>query len=138
MLNNFYVQWWIFLSLKFCIRKNDKKTLWNCIDRWIELDALKQKDLYAYKDGITQKKNGSINFSLYQEAFEYVKNKSLEDIGFMKKISDYRDQSKGQLNKILSEFGEQKNELSEIKQMVLELSKIVKKQATNKQWIFFI
>ena len=159
------------MSLKFCIRKNDEKTLWNCIDRWIELDALKQKDLYAYKDGNTQKKNGSINFSLYQEAFEYVKNKSLEDIGFMKKISDFRDQSKGQLNKILSdssiqtfnitknhstkapitsdlqnvvnqlldqtvskaEFAEQKNELSEIKQMVLELSKIVKNQATSKQ-----
>ena len=152
------------MSLKFCIRKNDKKTLWNCIDRWFELDALKQKDLYAYKDGNTQKKNGSINFSLYQEAFEYVKNKSLEDIGFMKKISDFRDQSKGQLNKILSdssiqnhstkdqtisradfgklldkqkEFEDQNNqlldELTQIKQMVLRLSKIVEDQATNKQ-----
>ena len=139
---------------------------------------MKQKDLYAYKDGITQKKNGSINFSLYQETFEYVKKKYLEDIGFMKKVSDFRDQSKGQLDKVLSdssiqtfnitknhstkapitpdlqnvvgdmqkqlyqlldqtvskaEFDEQKNELSEIKQMVLELSKIVKNQATNKQ-----
>ena len=109
---------------------------------------------------------------------DYTKKKSLEDINFMKEISNHRDQSEGQLNKILSdssiqtfninknhstkapitsdlqnvvgdmqkqlyqlldqtvskaEFDEQKNELSEIKQMVLELSKIVKNQATNKQ-----
>ena len=125
---------------------------------------MKQKALYVYKDGNTQIKNGSINFSLYQEAFEYVKNKSLEDISFMKKISDYREQSKGQLNKILSdssiqnhstkdqtisradfgklldkqkEFEDQNNqlldELTQIKQMVLRLSKIVEDQATNKQ-----
>ena len=155
-----------FLSLKFCIKKNDEKTLWST-DRWFEfelVDGWKHKDLYAYKDGNTQKKNGSINFLLYQEAFEYVKNKSLEDIGFMKKISDFRDQSKGQLNKILSdssiqnhstkdqtisradfgklldkqkEFEDQNNqlldELTQIKQMVLELPKIVKDQATNAQ-----
>ena len=138
--------------------------MWNFIDRWFELDAMKQKALYVYKDGNTQIKNGSINFSLYQEAFEYVKNKSLEDIGFMKKISDNREQSKRKLNKILSdssiqnhstkdqtisradfgklldkqkEFEDQNNqlldELTQIKQMVLRLSKIVEDQATDKQ-----
>ena len=136
---------------------------------------MKQKVLYAYIDGNTQKKNWSINFSLYEEAFEYVKNKSLEDIGFMKEISDHRDQSKEQLNKILSDssiqsftitknhsnktsdlqnvvdmqkkldqlldkqkkFEDQNSqlldELSQIKKMILELPKIVKDQATNKQ-----
>ena len=136
---------------------------------------MKQKVLYAYIDGNTQKKNWSINFSLYEEAFEYVKNKSLEDIGFMKEISDHRDQSKEQLNKILSDSSIQSftitknhsnktsdlqnvvdmqkkldqlldkqkkfenqnsqllDELSQIKKMILELPKIVKDQATNKQ-----
>ena len=71
----------------------------------LELDALKYKALSAYNPDrkvILLKQKRSINFSLYQEALVYAKKKSLEDNDFMKKISEYRNQSKGQLNKVLS------------------------------------
>ena len=81
------------------------------MERWLEIDALKNKALHAYDKEKNEKirEKRTITFSLYQKALEYAKNKSLEESDFMKKISEYRDQSKEQLNKLLSSSIEAKN-----------------------------
>ena len=95
----------IFCFLKFCIKKNESQTgvLANFLE-WLDLDALKYKELNVYDKDKRQlfPSKWSINFSLYQEALAYAKKKSEKDNDLMKKISELRDQSKGQLNKLLS------------------------------------
>ena len=94
-----------FCFLKFCIKKNESQTgfLARCLD-WLDLDALKYKKLNVYDKDKRQlfSSKWSINFSLYQEALAYAKKKSEKDNDLMKKISELRDQSRGQLNKLLS------------------------------------
>ena len=91
--------------MKFCIKKNESQTgvLANFLE-WLDLDALKYKELNVYDKDKRQlfPSKWSINFSLYQEALAYAKKKSEKDNDLMKKISELRDQSKGQLNKLLS------------------------------------
>ena len=80
------------------------------MERWFALKRSYKVNAYDNGKLIPLKQNLSIDYLLYQESIDYARKKSLGDSDFMQNVSEHRDQSKGQLNELLSSTIQPKND----------------------------